>query len=422
MNHLHPSDLDKDRQTFSTARLTDVLNKLSDSQENSCLQVVYNSTTFFLHFNEGKLIYATNSLAPFERLERHLRRLSNLNTKLTNSIIKQPRLKFHTDLQSYTQFPSDYRGIIWLTEPGHLDSQQAITLLRRITREVFESLLCIPDACQYRLIVKSDKIAQLCQFDLNTYIAQCQKRLEAWQAFEEKIWSSYQRPYLATEKTNAIGDLTAEQNQTICKLLKGLNFRQISAVLDLDELVVAKILYPSMLENAIVMRDPKPPFDRLPPLPRKENMTLAAESDWRGEDSGFEINSHSEQTVHVLEATWKIAYVDDDASIHTDFTQCLNRNLFSVLTIEDSLNAFSELIEFEPDLIVLDVNMPHLNGYELCSLLRNHNNFKSIPIILSHETYELIDMSRLRRSRASESLTKPFNRTQLLNVIFKYLQ
>ncbi len=151
-------------------------------------------------------------------------------------------------------------------------------------------------------------------------------------------------------------------------------------------------------------------------------MTLAAESDWRGEDSGFEINSHSEQTIHVLEATWKIAYVDDDASIHTDFTQCLDRNLFSVLTIEDSLNAFSELIEFEPDLIVLDVNMPHLNGYELSSLLRNHNNFKSIPIILSHETYEPIDLSRLRRSRASESLTKPFNRTQLLNVIFKYLQ
>ena len=282
MNHLHPSNIEKDKSIFLTDTLVNVLSKVSSFRQNICLQIVHNSTTFFLHFNDGKFVYGTNSLAPFERIERHLRRLSNLTPKLNNAVIKLPRSQFQDGLQSYTQFPSDYQGIIWLTEQGHLESKQAVTVIRRVTREVFESLLCIPDTyqCQYLVAARPQKMPELCQFDFDSYVAQCKKRLEAWQAFNEKIWSSYQRPYLVTEKTQTIGDLTAEQNETICKLLKGLNFRQISAILDLDELVVAKILFPSMQENTIVVRDPKPPFDQLPPLPQEEKFNLKSDADW----------------------------------------------------------------------------------------------------------------------------------------------
>ena len=422
MNYLHQSNLEQE-SVFLTDTLVNVLSQVSNFQQNICLQVVYNSTTFFLHFNQGKLVFGTNSLAPFERLERHLRRLSNINSKLNNSVIKLPRSQFHDGLQSYTQLPSDYQSAIWLAEQDHLDSKLAVTLIRRITREVFESLLCIPDICQYRIVPRLNEIQELCQFDFNSYIGQCNRRLEAWQVFNEKIWSSYQRPYLVTEKTQAIGDLTAQQNETICKLLKGLNFRQISAILDLDELVIAKILYPSMLDNTIIVRDPKPPFDLLPPLPQEEKYDLKSELDWRGDDStGFEVNSNSKQTVHLLEETWKIANVDDDSAILGDFSRCLDRNTFSLLIIEDSLNAFAELIEFEPDFIILDVNMPNLNGYELCSLLRNHQDFQEIPIILSHEAYEQIDIYKLKRSGATETIVKPFSRTKLLDLIFKHLQ
>ena len=422
MNQPHPINIEKDQQQFLTGTLDDLFEQLSPFKENSCLQIIYNPTTFFIHFNQGKLIYATSSLAPFERLERHLRRLSNQNSKLSNEIIKQPRLEFRNDLQTYTQFPSDYQGIIWLSEQGYLDSQEALTLLRRITREVFESLLCLSNNFQYRFLPRSQQITELCQFDTQAYIKQCQKRLEAWQAFSEKIWSSYQRPYLVTEKTRAIGNLTAEQNQNICKLLKGLNFRQISAILDLDELVVAKILYPSMLDNTIVMRDPKPPFNQLPKLSPKKVLDQTFKSTWSSDDSGFQVNSNSKQTVHVLEENWNIACVDDSKLIQDNLEQNLDQNLFSILSIQDSLNAFSELIEFKPDLILLDVDMPNLNGYELCSLLRNHHDFKTIPIIMLNEAQGLINSTKFKIAGATDSLTKPFNRTQLLNMIFKYLQ
>jgi twitching motility two-component system response regulator PilG len=424
MNHLPSVNIEPDKQEFFTDTLTNVLNRLSHLQENSCLQITYNSTTFFIHFNGGKLIYATNSLAPFERLERHLRRLSNQNPQLSTSIIKQPRLNLANDLQSYTQFPSDYQGIIWLLEQGHIESQEAVTLLRRITREVFESFLCLPDTCQYKFVPKLQAFQELCQFDFQAYTEQCQKRLESWQAFAEKIWSTYQRPYLVTEKTKAISNLTAEQNQTICQLLKGLNFRQISAILDLDELIIAKLLYPSMLDNTIIVRDPKAPFDQLPILPHKKTVDAnqILNSDWRGEDSGFQINSHSKQTVIALEDIWKVAYVDDEQYLHYLVEKYLDKSLFSTLIIQDPMEAFSKLIEFQPDLIFLDVNMPHLNGYELCTLLRNHQNFKATPIIMINEAQERINSTKFRLAKATDNLAKPFNRTQVLNIIFKYLQ
>ena len=423
MNHLHFVDAEKEKQGFFSDTLTNVLDRLSNLQESSCLQVIHNSITFFIHFNDGKLIYATNSLAPFERLERQLRRLSNQNSKLDNSIIKQPRDRFRNNLRTYTQLPSDYQSILWLSEQGHLNPQEAVTLLRRITREVFESFLCLPDSgCQYRFISKPESIQEICRFNLKAYQHQCKKRLQSWHAFADKVWSTYQRPYLVTEKTKAIGDLTPQQNQTICKLLKGLNFRQISAVLDLDELVIAKLIYPSILEKDIVVRDPKPPFDRLPKLHIVENYNSPLESSWRDDsDSVFDAKVHSKNTVYTLEKTWKVACVDDDLNLHQDFLQYLERDLFLAIAIKDSFNAFSELINFNPDIIFLDADMPDLNGYELCQVLRNHQDFKSIPIILLQENQGLLNSGKLRASGATDSLQKPFNRIQLLSVIQQYL-
>jgi two-component system, chemotaxis family, response regulator PixG len=422
MNDIDTFNQEHDRPRFFADRLPDILSELSFAEENNCLKVEYNSVTFFIHFNEGQLVYATNSLAPFERLERHLRRLSNQNSQISNSIIKLPRQNFTNDLRAYTNFPTDYQSIIWLLSQGYLNSPEAIAMIRRITREVFESFLCLPSSCRYRLIARSNQIDELCRFNLTAYIEQCEKRLEGWQAFTEQIFSSYQRPYLVTEKEQKIDGLSKEQNQTICKLLKGLNFRQISAVIDLDELVVARILYPSLENNTIIVRDAKAPFDQLPNLRPKENIfELASDSDWRGEDSGFQVNSHSKQTVYALEKTWKVAYVDNDTVAQANLTDCLKKNLFSLLFIQDAMDAFAQLIEFKPSLILLSSIMPELSGYELCSLLKNHHDFRQVPIIMVSETPELIDEVKSKRAGATACISKPFDSPRLLDTVWQYL-
>ena len=404
-------------------RLPAILSELSYAEENNCLKVWYQSTIFFIHLNQGQLVYATNSVAPFERLERHLRRLSNQNSQITNSTIKQPRQQFTNDLQTYDAFPTDYRSILWLVEAGHLNTDEAIALIRRITREVFESFLCLPNLNSFKLIPRSNQIKELCRFDLNSYIEQCRKRLKAWDAFEPQVFSSYQRPYLVNAKDHQISGLSPKQNETICKLLRGLSFRQISAVIDRDELVVAKILYPSIQDGTIILRDPKTPFDLLPNFPQTKNiLELTENAAWRGEDSGFlRVNSHSKQTVMALQ-TWKIAYVDRDTSAHQTLAECLQQDLFNVLAIVDAMNAFAELIEFQPDLVFVAADLPDIDGYELCSLLRNHQGFYALPIIIVNRSDRSVDEAKSKRAGATSNIAKPLERTRVLTEIWQYLQ
>ena len=190
----------------------------------------------------------------------------------------------------------------------------------------------------------------------------------------------------------------------------------------MDELVIAKLLYPSILDGDIVVRNPKSPFDRLPKLPEAKNGS-PAQSDWGVEssDSGFDSKAHSRKTIHTLGKTWKIVGVDSDASCLQDLTQYLDPDLFLTLAINDPLNAFSLLIEFNPDLILLGADMPDLNGYELCELLRNHQNFQAVPIIMIEQTKGLINSGRFKIAGATDKLTKPFNRIQLLSLIQQYL-
>jgi two-component system, chemotaxis family, response regulator PixG len=411
------------RELSSSNDLEELLSEQSKFLSNGCLQIVYNSLTFFIYFDRGKLVYATNSLAPFERLERHLRRLSNHNERLTSTEIKQARQEVSNNLEAYDSIPSDYQGLCWLLKQNYLTEEEAATLVRRSTREVFEALLSYPQNCLYKFTARNWEFPIICELELTAYIEQCQKRLQAWQTFSDHIWSSYQRPYLVTESTNNLTNLTTEQNATICKLLKGLNFRQISAVIDKDELIVVKILYPSILNKTVIIRDPKPPFDRMPKFPH-DNIFLDLEDDnpWKSFDDNSQGHSNSKETVQFLRKNWKIACVDDSANVCQNIKQFLDGNLFNLLAIEDSMTAFAKLIEFQPDLILLDVEMPQLNGYELCGLLRNHPEFKTLPIILLSEDPSSIDFTRMKLSGSAECMRKPLDKSDLFNVIFKYLQ
>ncbi|MEO1669401.1 MAG: response regulator, partial [Cyanobacteria bacterium J06631_2] len=130
----------------------------------------------------------------------------------------------------------------------------------------------------------------------------------------------------------------------------------------------------------------------------------------------------SKQTVIALENTWKVAYVDNDAVAQENLSKYLEQNLFSILAIRDAMNAFAELIEFQPSIIFLRANMPEINGYELCTLLRNHQDLCSIPIIMVSETPRKINEAKSKRAGATLSIAKPFDRTKLLTTIWQYLQ
>ncbi len=419
----------QDLQQASNLTLEDALQQLEKLKANGCLQISYNSIVFFVYFNQGKIVYATNSLAPFERLERHLRRLSNQNNRLTNGIIKLARQKFRQVIESYVEIPSDYSGVLWLRDEQHLSSSEAVTLVRRITREVFESILCLPQDTAYQFTEQSQQLPEICQFELSSYLKQCHSRIEAWQTFTGQINSSFQRLYLVSDNNNNIPNLTAEQNETINKLLKGLNFRQISALIDKDELIVARILYPSILNNSVLVRTPKSPFDRLPTLSSRDSNDLFQNiphdlnnNSQDIEDRNNNLEFNSKQTIELLGKRWKVAFVDDQLTINESFASLLGSQMFDIYMINDPLKSFEKLVEFQPEVIFLAVDMPNINGYELCGLLRSHQSFKTTPIIMLSEDQGFVNLNKLKLLGVTDNLIKPFTQESLLGITLKHLR
>jgi len=106
----------------------------------------------------------------------------------------------------------------------------------------------------------------------------------------------------------------------------------------------------------------------------------------------------------------KILIADDEPHI-LDLLRLILENKYQVYTAEDGEQALSILEEIEPDLLILDVMMPKLNGYELCEKLKKNSKTAQMKIaMLSAKTQERDIMKGLKLG-ADFYLTKPFDPT-----------
>ncbi|MDJ0733837.1 MAG: response regulator [Nostocaceae cyanobacterium] len=118
---------------------------------------------------------------------------------------------------------------------------------------------------------------------------------------------------------------------------------------------------------------------------------------------------------------YKIVCIDDSPTVLKIIKKFLDEEYFSVTTINNPLKALIEIIRSKPDLILLDISMPTIDGYELCSRIRKHTYFKNTPVIMVTGRNGLIDRARAKMVRSSGYLTKPFTQDELLNIISKHL-
>ena len=87
----------------------------------------------------------------------------------------------------------------------------------------------------------------------------------------------------------------------------------------------------------------------------------------------------------------KILVVDDDKSITTLLENLLSKEGYWVLVAHDGLDGMVQVRKYTPDLIVLDIMMPELNGYDVCSNLKFDERFKHIPILLLTSRLQELD-------------------------------
>jgi twitching motility two-component system response regulator PilG len=254
------------------------------------------------------------------------------------------------------------------------------------------------------------------------FVTQCQFSLQNWQKLTPHIYSSYQRLYFFNN-TYAKQNLSAQHQEQLGKVLRGFNFRHLAALLNQDELVLAQKLYPLIVNGAILLRDPQLPFKLLPKLTSNSSATSKDRTILKNPPqenllSGF-IDPKS-PTPKPASKKCKIACVDDSQTILNEIKRFLDDD-FSVVTIDDPLSALMKMMQIKPDLILVDLKMPKLDGYQLCSMLRKSSLFKKTPIIMVTGKKGLIDRARAKLSGANDYLTKPFTKSELLDVVNRHL-
>ena len=87
----------------------------------------------------------------------------------------------------------------------------------------------------------------------------------------------------------------------------------------------------------------------------------------------------------------------------------------------DGVEALSRISEERPDLILLDVVLPKMDGYELLAILKKNKKFKEIPVVLLTSKDGFLNRVRGRLAGAAAYLTKPFDPDRMIAEIEKHL-
>ena len=112
-----------------------------------------------------------------------------------------------------------------------------------------------------------------------------------------------------------------------------------------------------------------------------------------------------------------ILVADDEQDIRELVAYRLSRSGYTIIEARDGEEAFRLAAEQVPDLAVLDVMMPRLNGFDLTERLRNTPATRRLPILLMSASVQEADISRGFAAGADGYLTKPFTPDQLLTEV-----
>lgn len=113
----------------------------------------------------------------------------------------------------------------------------------------------------------------------------------------------------------------------------------------------------------------------------------------------------------------KILAVDDEKHIVRLVQANLERVGYEVVTASDGKEALQKVKEENPDLVVLDVMMPYMDGFEVLQNLRRNPSTRDIPVIMLTAKAQDADVFRGWQSGVDMYLTKPFNPMELLTFV-----
>jgi CheY-like chemotaxis protein len=355
---------------FQKLQPLSLLKKITGKSVTGCLQVFSRSGSWSIYVDEGKLIYACYSEKMFEPLYRNLQRLSQQISTLPREIHEQLRAIFETGIENQAIPNPDYLAICWLVNQKYISPFQAAMLIEQLALEVLESFLNLEEG-SYEFIPESflDDMPKFCHLNLRLLVERCQTPQNVGVASRREAADRQTSPTSQSQRLELfkINELKSKSKST---------------------------------PNSFRTNGYRPPI--------------------------YSLNSSEHRGQRITEPPvdkkiYTIFCIDDSPTVLNTIQSYLDEQTFCVVGVTDSLKALMQIVRTKPDIILLDISMPNLDGYELCSLLRKHSHFKNTPVIIVSEKVGFIDRAKAKMVKASGYLTKPFTQGDLLKVIFKHI-
>ena len=118
----------------------------------------------------------------------------------------------------------------------------------------------------------------------------------------------------------------------------------------------------------------------------------------------------------------RLLVIDDEVDIAETVKIRLEVNGYSVELAYDGLNGIDKAVKALPDLILLDILMPQVDGFEVCRRLRQIPETKNIPVIMLTAIKSSEILQKAKEAGAQDYLAKPFESGELVEIVRFYLE
>jgi two-component system, chemotaxis family, response regulator PixG len=362
--------------------LLDDLQLLSEQRSTGKLILSNRKLTCIFHFFNGRLMYVQDNLYPVRRLKRalncnnftgflspeDLQKKEIWQTQLLYQAInkKQLRLidikKIISDVATECIIElGDYNKLQKKWQPTTKTELNLCQLLSLSQPEIIAKISSL------RELQKQSEILNLSGIHPNL-IPVLKKEIS-----EQKF--AILKQYLNGKHT--IWDISNKLNKSLTEVIKLFSYFQSQKIIDLKEIKDLKIT--DLIENIT-----------------------------------------EKKTTQKTEKKALIAVIDANELISHKYQHILGNDNYQILSINDPMRGFGRLIDTKPDVILINLKLPNVDGYTVSRFLRQSEVFQTTPIFIVTENEQEIDLSRGKIFGATDFLVKSQAENTLLNLVTQY--
>ncbi|CAN1212200.1 response regulator [Tumidithrix helvetica PCC 7403] len=319
---------------------------------------------WYIFFCNGEIVYATDPDSNLTRLRDYL-----FGLKLDRAFEQVMTSKLGINVLEY--------GQIWsLLESNILSTKQAIAIVENMVSEVLFDVLSLHKGT-FVFEMGSALSPQLTSIKFSAIASDIVRQIQTWKQFHPYIQSPNQLPI----------QLQPEAIPHLSHWIDGkTSIRQLARYSGQSTFKIAEVIYTAIGNGLVSLASV------LPTVPEKVKLESP-----------------------------RIICIDDSMTICRTVEYILHNHGYQVAAVSSPTKALSLVFQLKPNLILCDITMPDIDGYELCAMLRKSSIFSQTPIIMLTGKDGFIDRVKARMVGATEYLTKPFGEKELLTIVEKHL-